>query len=449
MMLKRSIPSLALPLLTFTTTTSSSRIRRRIIIRYDYIVCCKMSSTPTPTPTPTTPRFPKFISLQDTYSSTSIPLPLPLPLADADDDKSNIKRGTAMARLRFRLVSYNILAQRSNSNSNFQVYVKSSLFPHSPSPCLRWKARSQALLTLLNNLGADFLCLQEVDEYESFYKPNMDTNGYSSIYLQRSGNKRDGCAIFFKPNSAELILQENIDYNDLLNSIQDGTLLSDDIQNDEQATEDKYATVKSGSTPKDTPQERGDPNDPCVRLKRDCVGIMAAFKLKGSFNHIVIVANTHLYWDPEWADVKLAQAKYLLSRLAQFKTLVTNKFKCASSLIVAGDFNSTPGDKVYQYLISGNTSSSLKTIRGLEDVRIPLRSVYDFTVGEPKFTNCTPDFTNTLDYIFFSTSDCIKPVSLLELPESDSSDVAGGLPNSSHPSDHIPIGAEFEISSTV
>ncbi|PON37203.1 Endonuclease/exonuclease/phosphatase [Parasponia andersonii] len=440
MMLKRSIPSLALPLLTFTTTTSSSRIRRRrIIIRYDYIVCCKMSSTPTPTATPTTPRFPKFISLQNTYSSTSIPLRLAAAAAD-DDDDDDIKRETARDRLRFRLVSYNILAQ---------VYVKSSLFPHSPSSCLRWKARSQALLTLLNNLGADFLCLQEVDEYESFYKPNMDTNGYSSIYLQRSGNKRDGCAIFFKPNSAELILQENIDYNDLLNSIQNGTLLSDDIQNDEQATVNKDATVKSGSTPKDTPQERGDPNDPCVRLKRDCVGIMAAFKLKGSFNHIVIVANTHLYWDPEWADVKLAQAKYLLSRLAQFKTLVTNKFKCASSLIAAGDFNSTPGDKVYQYLISGTTSSPLETIRGLEDVPIPLRSVYDFTVGEPKFTNCTPDFTNTLDYIFFSTSDCIKPVSLLELPESDSSDVAGGLPNSSHPSDHIPIGAEFEISSSV
>lgn len=42
-------------------------------------------------------------------------------------------------------------------------------------------------------------------------------------------------------------------------------------------------------------QERGDPNDPRVRLKRDCVGIMAAFKLKDS-QHLVIVANTHIYW---------------------------------------------------------------------------------------------------------------------------------------------------------
>lgn len=51
--------------------------------------------------------------------------------------------------------------------------------------------------------------------------------------------------------------------------------------------------------------------------------------------------------DPEWADVKLAQAKYLLSRLVEFKRLVSDRFNCTStSLIVAGDFNSTPGDKV-------------------------------------------------------------------------------------------------------
>lgn len=271
----------------------------------------------------------------------------------------------------------------------------------------------------------------------------MESNGISSIYIQRTGQKRDGCGIFYKHDSAEMILQDTIDYNDLVNSIQDGAL-SDNVRSDAQASENKDAKLKDGSTQK-VPQDRGDPNDPCVRLKRDCVGIMAAFKLKDSHNHIVIVANTHIYWDPEWEDVKLAQAKYLLLRLAQFKALVSERFKCASSLIVAGDFNSTPGDKVYECLVSGNLlSSSGTTAEQLEDAPIPLRSAYGSTRGEPKFTNCTPDFTDTLDYIFFSPSDSIKPVSLLELPGLDSSDVIGGLPNFSHPSDHLPIGVEFE-----
>ncbi|KAK9992789.1 hypothetical protein SO802_022492 [Lithocarpus litseifolius] len=148
--------------------------------------------------------------------------------------------------------------------------------------------------------------------------------------------------------------------------------------------------------------------------------------------------------DPEWADVKLAQAKYLLSRLALFRTLVSNRLECMPSVVVAVDFNSTPGDKVYQYLISGN-SPLAPAVECLEDMPIPLCSVYASTRGEPTFTNCTPDFTNTLDYILFPPIDNIKAVSFLELPELNSSDVVGGLPNYSHPSDHLPIGAEFEI----
>ena len=99
--------------------------------------------------------------------------------------------------------------------------------------------------------------------------------------------------------------------------------------------------------------------------------------------------------------------------------------------------------QVYQYLTSGNPSTP--TPECLEELPIPLCSLYASTRGEPQFTNCTPDFTGTLDYIFFSPSDRMKPLSFLELPDSGAPDVDGGLPNYSHPSDHLPIGAEFEI----
>jgi len=325
--------------------------------------------------------------------------------------------------IRFRLVSYNILAQ---------VYVKSALLPHSPPACLKWKARSHAILSVLKNLQADFFCLQEVDEYDSFYRNNMDSLGYSGIYIQRTGQrKRDGCAIFYKPSCAELVTKERIEYNDLVDSIK-----ADSVS----CSEQKIETSNEG---KDSRKDSRDLNDPLVRLKRDCVGIMAAFRINKPFQHIVIVANTHLYWDPELADVKLAQAKYLLSRLAQFKTLISDEFECTPSLLLAGDFNSIPGDMVYSYLVSGNAKPT-ETIEE-EEAPVPLSSVYEVTRGEPKFTNCTPGFTNTLDYIFISPSDFIKPVSILQLPEPDSPDVVGFLPNHHHPSDHLPIGAEFEI----
>ncbi|XP_076888337.1 carbon catabolite repressor protein 4 homolog 4-like [Bidens hawaiensis] len=317
----------------------------------------------------------------------------------------------------FRLVSYNILAQ---------AYVKSSVFPHSPSPCLKWKARSPAVLDVLRSLDADILCLQELDEYDSFYKEKIEQNDYSSIYIKRSGKKLDGCGIFYKHNKLELVIEETIDYNDLAESI------LDDASREE-------PKEKASDT-----NNRGDPNDPYVRLKRDCVGIMAAFKFKYPYQHYVIVTNTHIYWDPEWADVKLAQAKYLLSRVAQFQKMVSDKFECTPSVLIAGDFNSVPGDKVYQYLVSGGPMSEPSS-ECSDDVPMPLCSVYAYTRGEPQFTNYTPGFTGTLDYILFSPSEGIEPVSYLELPDAESPDLKGGLPNYCYPSDHLPIGAEFAV----
>ncbi|GER39814.1 glucose-repressible alcohol dehydrogenasetranscriptional effector [Striga asiatica] len=347
-------------------------------------------------------------------------------------EQSEITSTLNHASFKFSLVAYNVLAQ---------AYVKSAYFPHSPAPCLKWKARSESILTVLKSLGSDFFCLQEVDEYDTFYKKNMESLGYASIYIQRSGRKRDGCGIFYKQNNAELVVEEKIDYNDLVDMVQDGKTSSTDTGEKLLVGESKVE-LKAGLEQKDSQTDRGDLLDPRVRLKRDCVGTMAAFRLKELSSRHVIIANTHLYWDPEWADVKIAQAKYLLSRLAGFKKLVSEKFDCSPSVIVAGDFNSVPGDQVYQYLVSGTNSMEPEAV---DDKPIPLSSVYAYTKGEPEFTNCTPGFTDTLDYILFSPSDDIKPVSYLELPSSESSDVIGGLPNYFHPSDHLPIGAEFEV----
>lgn len=100
---------------------------------------------------------------------------------------------------------------------------------------------------------------------------------------------------------------------------------------------------------------------------------------------------------------------------------------------------------MYQYLTSGDLSSASNP-ECPDDLPIPLYSAYAQMRGrEPAFTNCTPDFTNTLDYIFYSPLGRVKPVSFLELPEPDSEDVAGWLPNLHHPSDHLPIGADFEV----
>ncbi|PNX71929.1 carbon catabolite repressor-like protein [Trifolium pratense] len=203
---------------------------------------------------PTTPINPKFISVEA-----------------ADIHSRTISDG-----FRFSLVSYNILAQ---------VYVKSAFFPHSPPLSLKWKHRSNSILEVLKNLGADFFCLQEVDEFDTFYKGRMQELGYSSIYMKRSGEKkRDGCGLFYKHDRClilvyplplfhvsnvesracgELVLEEKIEYNDLVKSIQDENSSNDDEHYNVQTTQpDKQKDNATKSGPKSGTEDRGDPNDP-------------------------------------------------------------------------------------------------------------------------------------------------------------------------------------------
>ncbi|KAH7429869.1 hypothetical protein KP509_09G069400 [Ceratopteris richardii] len=365
-----------------------------------------------------------------------------------------------------RLVSYNILAQ---------VYVKSACFPHAPSHCLRWKVRSRAILERLLSFKADILCLQELDEYETFYKTQMDDHGYSSIYVKRPGKKKDGCGIFYRRDRLSLIENKIIQYNDLVPQTDGSGLLIDAarISNEGLATSDGARISEEGLATSDrgghsisgllmdeeriTDEEsatsdrgRGDPNDPRVRLKRDCVGIMAAFRVSRDVDSTFIVTNTHIYWDPDWVDVKLAQVKYLVTCISGFKRLLEAKLHTEIPFIICGDFNSTPGDQVYSYLISaeGSTMDNPGVSLSMEQKSekcMPLYSLYASFKDEPDFTNFTPEFTGTIDYIFFSSFDIIKPSSLLVVPSAESEDLKGGLPNQSHPSDHLPIGADCVI----
>jgi hypothetical protein len=50
--------------------------------------------------------------------------------------------------------------------------------------------------------------------------------------------------------------------------------------------------------------------------------------------------------DPEWADVKLAQARYLLLQIVKFQHNLSGKLGSNPLVLVCGDYNSTPGDQV-------------------------------------------------------------------------------------------------------
>lgn len=82
---------------------------------------------------------------------------------------------------------------------------------------------------------------------------------------------------------------------------------------------------------------------------------------------------------------------------------------------------------------------------GLDEVRMQLDDVYH----EPKFTNITHDFKETLDYIYFTSPELLL-TGVLDLPKLGDlldGNLTSGLPNAKCASDHVALMAEFEFES--
>ena len=122
--------------------------------------------------------------------------------------------------------------------------------------------------------------------------------------------------------------------------------------------------------------------------------------------------------------------------------------------ILAGDFNFKPEDSCYGLATSGTLDASDATYpegdeanAGSMDCLFGMQSAYATKLGaEPEFTNLArirddPVFCATLDYIFCSPGMQVKDV--VALPKRE--DIEYVLPTPEYPSDHLLLGATFNI----
>lgn len=331
---------------------------------------------------------------------------------------SNRRPGT------FRVLSYNILAE---------IYATKESFPEKqcPSWALAWTFRKRRLISEMSKYDCDLLCLQEVqaDHFEDHFQPYFSRKGYESCFkgktreaMGRRG-KIDGCATFYRKDLFSLREQFVVEYN----------------------------TIAQARTK--------DPRTLNRVLKGNVGQILILDTYDGSGQ--IVVANTHLYWDPELADVKLFQMDAFMQELELL--IQTRGLPQDVPIILAGDLNSTPDSAVYELLSNGacmlsksdvpDDSHLLSTCRLRHNLR--MRSSYSHMGGEPGFTNYTFTFKGVLDYIWYGT-DSIAPTAVLEIPteislvgkhaiESSANTDELGIPNEQWSSDHIGLVADFQL----
>ncbi|WFD22438.1 poly(A)-specific ribonuclease [Malassezia equina] len=373
------------------------------------------------------------------YLRDSCPMSVPPPDREwisLDPDVPSYESEEDNTNNMFAVLSYNILCKK---------YATAQMYGYTPSWALDWDYRKEFILQEIISYGADICCLQEVEtgEFDQYFEPKLKQNAYEGIFWPKSRAKTmredervrvDGCATFINSQVYQIVDKRLIEFNQI-------ALQRPDFKK----TEDIFNRV----------------------MTKDNIASIAMLEHRKTGAKL-IVANAHMHWDPEFRDVKLVQAAVLMEQLevagdtfAKMPPQVTLESGVSAPTyasgkdiptVVCGDFNSTPDSGVYEFLSQGlapgnhedfmNHTYGTYTSEGLRH-GYALRSAYQ-QIGELPFTNHTPGFSGTIDYIWYTTNSLAASGLLGEVDTGYLSRVVG-FPNAHFPSDHVCILAEFKM----
>ena len=308
--------------------------------------------------------------------------------------------------LPLRCVSYNVLAQCN---------IKAAQFAYATPEQLSWPRRSALLAAELRALDADVLLLQEIDGYdgESGWRSALAALGYASKFQPRTqagGARGDGVCIAWRAAALQLRAGRGVEHNEL-------------------------ATAAAAI---------GDAAAAARLRNRDNVGLVVALAplvAQRGAPALFLVATTHTYWNPDYEDVKAAQAAHTLRCVANFAAELAVAAAAAAApgappppppLLLGEDFNALPGSLA---------AAALANAAGATEPRLgPLRALYAGRM--PAFTTATQHFSGAIDHLLASRGN-VRVLRVLAPPTRDA--LGAGLPNATRPSDHLPLAADVVL----
>ncbi|KAF9372015.1 Protein angel 1 [Podila verticillata] len=202
----------------------------------------------------------------------------------------------------FTLMTYNLLS-KTLCQSHKELY--SNCHPKA----LSWDKRSKALFKEIKPLDLDIYCFQELDQddYVDLFEPKFRSWGYTGFYQRRTGDRNDGCALFYRSQKVKAVLIRGVEYN--------------------------WNTF----------------------IGRDNVGIVAILEVtQGRSRKKFCVATTHILFNPRRGMTKIAQLKMLL----EAARLLIEEQEEDIPLVLCGDMNAAPESFVLQYLKNENVDAT-------------------------------------------------------------------------------------------
>lgn len=235
---------------------------------------------------------------------------------------------------RIRVMSYNILADEYAQGHSRELY--SSV----PWQALQWKTRVSMIAREVAHWSPDIVCFQEVDHYQDLERL-LRPYGYRGSYLQRTNDRLDGLATFWKENRFAVHTEHRLKFAELglRDNVTQITLLKEMHSDSSQRAHTLFSHKNTKS------QQRNDQSAACID------------------DDVIIVANIHVLFNPKRGDIKIAQVRIMLEeayRLAKelSGTMLVDREECQNSyddsdmcpILVCGDFNSAAGSPLYKFI---------------------------------------------------------------------------------------------------
>uniref|UniRef100_A0A8C4ZBC0 poly(A)-specific ribonuclease n=2 Tax=Gadus morhua TaxID=8049 RepID=A0A8C4ZBC0_GADMO len=352
----------------------------------------------------------------------------------------------------FSVMCYNVLCDK---------YATRQLYGYCPSWALNWEYRKKSIMQEILTCNADIISLQEVEteQYYSFFLPELKEQGYEGFFSPKSRARTmsesdrkhvDGCAVFYKTEKFSVVQKHTVEFNQLAMANSEGS----EAMLNRVMTKDNIGVAV------------------LLEVRKEMMEQSSGKALHGMEKQLLLVANAHMHWDPEFSDVKLVQTMMFLSEVKNIVDKATRSLKLSSvsgetnaiPLVLCADLNSLPDSGVVEYLSTGGVDCTHKDFKELRysdsltnfncngknptsNGRIThgfkLKSTYE--EGLMPYTNYTYDFKGVIDYIFYSRPSLNVLGVLGPLDPHWLENNISGCPHPHIPSDHFSLFAHLEL----
>uniref|UniRef100_A0A8I5N9D1 poly(A)-specific ribonuclease n=1 Tax=Papio anubis TaxID=9555 RepID=A0A8I5N9D1_PAPAN len=262
----------------------------------------------------------------------------------------------------FTVMCYNVLCDK---------YATRQLYGYCPSWALNWEYRKKGIMEEIVNCDADIISLQEVEteQYFTLFLPALKERGYDGFFSPKSRAKImseqerkhvDGCAIFFKTEKYldvveiklqtgfTLVQKHTVEFNQVAMANSDGS----EAMLNRVMTKDNIGVAV------------------VLEVHKELFG--AGMKpIHAADKQLLIVANAHMHWDPEYSDVKLIQTMMFVSEVKNILEKASSRPGSPTAdpnsipLVLCADLNSLPDSGVVEYLSNGGVADNHKDFKEL------------------------------------------------------------------------------------